>query len=366
MFKVIAAWFRRYFSDPEAVLLLVLLTVGTLVILTSGKILAPVLTAIVLAYLLDWLAKQLQRLHVPRMAAVLIVYFFFIGLLVLLLLVALPAMWQQALALFNELPVMITRTRDLLLVLPDAYPSYFSQEQVNEYIVMVREAYRTLDVGQVSRFLVTTSLSTIPGFITLVIYLILIPLLIFFFLKDRELITQWCNSFLPKKRHLISNVWGDMNAQLGNYIRGKVAEITIVGFVTYAVFSFMGLQYSPLLSLLVGLSVLIPYIGAAIVTLPIAVVGFFQWGLSSEFLYLMIAYAVIQALDGNVLVPLLFSEVVDLHPVAIIVAVVFFGGLWGFWGVFFAIPLAILVKVVLTAWPRQKGGPARTLVPSPK
>ena len=65
----------------------------------------------------------------------------------------------------------------------------------------------------------------------------------------------------------------------------------------------------------------------------------------------MLAYTIIQALDGNVLVPLLFSEAVNLHPVAIILAVLVFGGLWGFWGVFFSIPLATLVKGILYAWP---------------
>jgi putative permease len=64
----------------------------------------------------------------------------------------------------------------------------------------------------------------------------------------------------------------------------------------------------------------------------------------------MLAYGIIQALDGNIIVPLLFSEAVNLHPVTIIIAVIFFGGLWGFWGVFFAIPLATLVKAVINAW----------------
>ena len=72
---------------------------------------------------------------------------------------------------------------------------------------------------------------------------------------------------------------------------------------------------------------------------------------------MIIAYAVIQALDGNLLVPLLFSEVVNLHPVAIILAILFFGGLWGFWGIFFAIPLATFVKAVLNAWPRKTEDP---------
>jgi len=71
----------------------------------------------------------------------------------------------------------------------------------------------------------------------------------------------------------------------------------------------------------------------------------------------MTAYAIIHALDGNLLVPLLFSEVVNLHPVAIILAILVFGGLWGFWGVFFAIPLATVVKAVINAWPAKKEDP---------
>ena len=97
---------------------------------------------------------------------------------------------------------------------------------------------------------------------------------------------------------------------------------------------------------------LVPYIGAAVATIPIALIAFFQFGWGWEFGQVVIAYAIIQALDGNLLVPLLFSEVVNLHPVAIILAILFFGGLWGFWGIFFAIPLATFVKAVLNAWPR--------------
>ncbi len=103
----------------------------------------------------------------------------------------------------------------------------------------------------------------------------------------------------------------------------------------------------------VGISVLIPYVGAAVVTLPIAVVAYFQWGFNSDFAYVIIAYAIIQFFDGNLLVPLLFAEMVNLHPTAIITAVLFFGAVWGIWGVFFAIPLATLIHAVINAWPRN-------------
>ena len=190
-----------------------------------------------------------------------------------------------------------------------------------------------------------------PAVITVLVYLILVPLMIFFFLKDKKIVMEWVTNFLPKERHLVNEVWVEMDAQIGNYVRGKFNEILIVGAASYIAFVILGLNYAFLLAMIVGLSVLIPYIGAAIVTLPVALVGYFQWGLSSDFTWLMISYFVIQFLDGNVLVPILFSEAVNLHPLAIIVAILVFGGLWGFWGVFFAIPLATLVKALINVWP---------------
>jgi putative permease len=113
------------------------------------------------------------------------------------------------------------------------------------------------------------------------------------------------------------------------------------------------MNFSMVLSLMVGLSVLVPYVGVTVVFLPVALFAYFQWGLTTDFFYALIAYSVIQLLDGNLLAPLLLSEVVDLHPVAIIVAVLLCGGLWGIWGLFFAIPLATLAHAVLKALSKQ-------------
>ena len=168
------------------------------------------------------------------------------------------------------------------------------------------------------------------------------------------------SDLLPAERPVMRRIWGEMNQQMANYVRGKVVEIALVGATTYVVFALLGVDYAALLGLLVGLSVVIPYLGAAVVTVPVLAVGYFQWGWGGEFLTLFIAYLVIQFLDGNVLVPILFSEAVNLHPIAIILAVLLFGGIWGLWGVFFAIPLATLVKALYNAWPRTHAtvGPA--------
>ena len=161
------------------------------------------------------------------------------------------------------------------------------------------------------------------------------------------------SKFLPRNRKLTNRVATEMNQQISNYIRGKVTEILIIGAVSCVVFALLDLRYSVLLGVATGFSVLIPYIGAAAVTVPIFLVALFQWGFTPDLWYLMIAHGIIQAIDGNVLVPILFSEAVNLHPVAIIVSVLVFGGLWGFGGVF-AIPLATLVKAVWHALPEEE------------
>jgi putative permease len=220
-----------------------------------------------------------------------------------------------------------------------------SAEQISSVITLVND--KLIEWGQVA---LKASLNSISDIVALLIYLILVPLMVFFFLKDKTILFASVRSFLPKDRRMAKQVGNEMNQQIMNYIRGKVIEILIIGTASTIAFIALGLNYPVLLGVLVGLSVLVPYVGATIVTFPVLLVALFQFGTSVEFGYVMIAYGIIQALDGNLLVPLLFSEAVNLHPVTIIIAVILFGGLWGFWGVFFAIPLATLVKAVLNAW----------------
>lgn len=353
--QVITDWFRRYFSDPQVVFLAVALLVGFAVVLSMGYMLAPALASIVIAYLLEGLVSYLQRYGWPRLVAVLVVYVAFLVFVITLLFGVIPVVSRQVTDLVQQLPSMISSGLVFLGQLPERYPEVISPDQVQQVIGTIRAEITSFGQGVLS-----WSLASVVGFITLLVYVILVPLLVFFFLKDKELIIAWFMSYLPKHTRIAGTVWHDVDRQISNYVRGKFWEILIVWAATLIGFQVMGLNYAMLLALLVGLSVIIPYIGASVVTIPVLLVGWFQWGWSSEFAWMASVYFIIQALDGNVLVPLLFSEVVNLHPVAIIVAILVFGGLWGFWGVFFAIPLATLVQAILTAWPRTNG---QTLAP---
>ncbi len=355
MLNIVRSWIHKYFSDEEAIILFLLLVAGLAGVLLLGPYLKPVFAAVVIAYILQGLVAKLERLHVPHLVSVTLVFLVFVGLTLTFTLGLLPLVSRQTSALVQELPAMLANLKTWIRALPEAYPQFVSAELVDALIRQI-----TTDLTSTTQELLSFSLakiiSGIPALISFLIYAILVPILVFFFLKDREAIVRSLSALLPKQRTLMKQVWADANRQFANYIRGKVLEIFIVGGATYTAFAFLGLNYAALLSILVGLSVVIPYIGAAVVTIPVALIGAFQFGWTHDFFWVMALHLLIQGLDGNVLVPLLFSEVVNLHPVVIIIAVLLFGGLWGLWGVFFAIPLATLIKAIIKAWP-VKGTP---------
>ncbi len=347
--QLFVQWFKRTFSDPQLVVLLTLLVGGFVVVITMGDMLLPVLAALVIAYLLEGLVAPLQRLGMPRMVAVGIVFILFLIALGLILFGLLPLLSRQVSQLVQQLPSMVAKGQQVLMMLPEKYPELITAQQVQDVITALGG-----EVGTIGQKVLSWSLASVVGVITLLVYLVLLPLLVFFFLKDKEKIVDWIAHLLPEDRKIAVHVWKEVDKQISNYIRGKFIEIVIVWSATYVTFALFGLQYAMLLSVLVGLSVVIPYIGATVVTIPVVLVAWFQWGWSPEFGWLLAAYFAVQAIDGNVLVPLLFSEAVSLHPIAIIVAILVFGGFWGFWGVFFAIPLATLVNAVIQAWPTRR------------
>lgn len=348
MIEYIADWYKEKFSDPHVVSLTLFLVASFVLLYFFSDLMMPVIVAVVFAFLLEGLVQRFCKLGLKRNYAVVIVMLLFTGFGLLTLLGFIPVLWNQTSNLIQEVPHMIAEGNTFLLELPEQYPEIVQAEQIQTVIATVKD--KLLEWGQL---IVEVSINSISDVVALLIYLILVPLMVFFFLKDKTDMLTNANRFLPKESRLTSQVGKEMHQQIHNYIRGKVIEIIIIGVASTTAFILLDLRYSVLLGALVGLSVLVPYVGATVVTIPVLLVALFQWGISPEFGYVMLAYGIIQVIDGNILVPLLFSEAVNLHPVAIIIAVILFGGLWGFWGVFFAIPLATLVKAVINAWPES-------------
>ena len=353
MFQDISNWYNRKFATRDAAVFLIILIVGILVVNFFGQMLAPILASIVIAFLLETLVNFLCRYcKISRLLSLILVYTVFLAAVIVVFFVLLPLLINQFGELVKTAPVAIKGLKESFLHLAQKYPSVITSEQVNHAFTTI-SSIRVEKLAAIGKYLLQFSLSSLPSIFTLIIYVFLVPLLVLFFMKDKDVIIKWLINLLPNEKSGLQEVWMELKPQLANYVKGKTIEMLIMTIVTYIGFVIFNMNYALLLAVCVGLSVVIPYIGMVIVTIPILVIGLMQFGLTSTFAYMFIIYLVLQALDGNLLVPLLYSEAVNLHPVAVIAAVLIFGGVWGFWGLFFAIPLAALTNAALKMWTRH-------------
>lgn len=350
MFKFFKDWYDSHLTDPNQVALALIILSITIITYILLATVTPILIAIILAYMLEGLVKRFSHLYkIDRKYIVIGVYFFFLFISLLILLLLLPLMLEQLTLFIKSLPSILEKGKSLLLTFTSKEQGLLTEVQLSNLF-----ASMNAEISSLGGSIVTYSLSSAGGVFEVIIYMLLVPIIIFFLLYDKKLINEWFKKFFPEKLDLSKKAYAELDLKIGNYIRCKFIEILIVWFASTLFFTILGLNYSLLLGFLCGISVIIPYVGAVAVTIPIVFVSYFQWGTSPEFWYILIIHLLIQVIDGNVIVPILFSDAVNLHPLAILISILFFGTIWGIWGVFFAIPLAVLVNTLLNIWPKTE------------
>ncbi len=341
MQSLLNKFIQRFFSNEESVYFAILLVLSFLFIILFGNVLLPVIISIVIAFLLNGLMTTLLRINISKKLSLAITLIIFFGFYLSLFL-ALPSIGTEINNLLQNLPSIVSSFQQTLVEMNN----YFSKEDIDLIFANLSSQINTL---------LSSALGQLAGTVSLmfnaILYAIMIPLMVFFFLKDKHELLPIASFILPKENGFMQSVFSEMNDQLFNYVTGKFLEMLIISAASYALFAILGLPYAVLIAILVGLSVIIPIFGAILVTIPVVLIGLYEWGLSENFYWLLGFYLLIQILDGNVLVPILFSTRNNLHPAVIIIAILFFGGIWGFWGLFFAIPLATFIKAIINSWP---------------
>ena len=348
MYDYLKGFFRNYFYEEEQFAALFILIIAAVLLYFIGSTITPVFVSILVAYLLNGVMNFFEEKNYSKKISFYFTFTIFLAFYLFILL-SLPYVTGQIASLINELPAIVAFVESLFNDLMIRYPNFFTTEQVEE--IFASSASLIPSIAEQVLIQLNTSFSAIMNAL---IFLILTPILVFFFLKDKSEMLSYLTFFLPNKRSLLSKIWSDLNIQLFGYVRGKALEMLIVGSITSIAFLILEVNYSVILGILVGMSVLIPLFGAILVTIPVVAIGLFQWGLDTSFYIFLLVYFLIQILDGNVLFPLLMGNEVNLHPVLIILSILVFGGIWGFWGLLLAVPIATLIRAVFKVWPKKE------------
>lgn len=243
---------------------------------------------------------------------------------------------------------LIQKIKELTPKLPASYRDFITEQHIHEAFIFSKNALQ----NWLSPILTTKIAPFIMDTFSLLLYLIIVPIFTFYMLKDKDKWIEFGKKFLSPYEE-ISNFWYTINKQIGQYLNGNIIHIVISALVNGIAFGLFGLNNALILGIGVGLSVIIPYVGAIIITIPFLIISVIQFGFSADLVWLLAIYIVIQLLDSYLLTPLLFSETLNLDAFTILLSIMIFGGIWGFWGVVLAIPLATFIKTAFTMWPKN-------------
>lgn len=368
MINLLRQWYHRHFSAPGTVELALVLIGAFIVVYYFMWLVGPLVVALCLAYCLDWGVRLItRRSRLSRRWASAIVMGLFVGFVVGILVFIAPKILKQGNDFYQTLQQVSqtssvsadegfdaqvsARLYDFVERLPDPIPSMVSKDDVNSFVAKGR----TVILANITNIIKNQIMPSVVNTLSWLMYMVIVPIFMYLMLANKhELKQRYATYIMPSNKTLIHEFWPKINSQIEGYIRGKILHVLIITLVNTIAFMLLGVNYAFLLGFGVGLSVVIPYVGAIIISIPVLLVSFFQFGFSGYFGAVCAVYIIIQILDGNVLTPLLFSKAMNLDAFSILLAIFIFGGLWGFWGVFFSIPLATFIRTLFVYWPNSE------------
>jgi len=324
--------------------LAIALAIGGLFYVLS-PILAPFLAGAIFAYMLNPLVGRLAR-YMPRIVAVVLVLLFALALLVALALVILPLFIKELRLMSERLPAF------LAWVNQEAAP--WLKERFNINFQLDIETVKQMAGGVLAsnQDLVTGLLGSLKiggiALITFLVNVLLVPVVLFFLLRDWSLLLARVDSMIPRRLHARARSFlAEIDAVLAEFLRGQLIVMLVMSVYYSVALWLTDLEFWLPVGVITGLLVIIPYVGAFTGFLLGTVAALLQFGSMAGVAWVWLAFASGQALEGMAVTPLLVGKRIGLHPVAVIFALLAFGQLFGFFGVLLALPASAALLVAL-------------------
>ncbi|WP_341750375.1 AI-2E family transporter [Candidatus Tisiphia endosymbiont of Sialis lutaria] len=324
------------------------IVVGTIIVTLTliSNILMPFFIAGIISYILQPIIDNLSlRYKLSRTIVVSVISFLFFSIFAIVMVVLLPIIYQQTTLLISKIP---------------AYKDYLQ----TELIPVITTKFYSIDPdiadnikNSISNFvngifLLITGLANNIWHVTMVtinlfVLILLIPLILFYFLRDWLTMSENINLLLPLKgKKKILKILSTINTSLSAYIRGQLNVCLLLSIYYGVSLSILGVDLGLLLGVLSGFSIIIPFVGILISFSLTMIVSYFAFGMVSTLFYIIIIYLVGTIVEGYILSPKIIGDKIGLHPLWIIFAVLALGNIFGFLGILFAIPIASIVKVL--------------------
>lgn len=311
--------------------------------------LTPFVISGIIAYAFSPVIRKIMKItRLPRVWSVLILFLSGVFLMVFLFYALLPNVADELRKLGDQLP-------EFTMVLYNGFEDWYrhtlaSIDYLPDHPQEVMEFFN-LDVATITNFLFNSLgsvASHLGAFLSSLVYLVTIPVLTFYFMKDEETIGHFVKSSVPKvAQQWIFSMSRQVDQVLSGFIRGQLLVALFVGVTSGIALVLLGVEFAILIGILAGITNIIPYLGPIIGGVPAAIIAFLDS--PTKAFWVIIAFVVIQQTESSVVSPRIVGQRVGLHPTMIILALLIGGSLWGFVGLLIAVPLAAIVKVFVSA-----------------
>lgn len=324
-------------------LIIIFIAFGWVVLSYIAKVLAPVLAALGIAYLLSPVLDRLVHMGLSRAVGAALLLVSFLGLIVAGIAAAIPAIATQVAEFTDDLPRLVANLQDWLrgtfgIELPEDWKQYLSQENVE----------KTLGAAGPLGKLATQALGSVFAFLGTIAELLLVPVFAFYFLVDwPNMLRRIEHMIPPRKRRAVREVVRDVDAVVAGWVRGQ-GIVTSILAVLYAVgFWIVGMPLSVPIGLVVGALTVIPFVGTFVGAGLAGIVTIADGGSLHTLGMVGGVIVVLHLLEAGVLTPKIVGHRVGLSETGALFAVVAGGKLLGFVGVVLAVPIAATVAVLV-------------------
>jgi predicted PurR-regulated permease PerM len=316
-----------------------------------GNVILPIILAVIIYYLLRPILGLLEKIKIPRIWGILIIFLLLIGLVTLLVFLVFPFLKSQSIRLVEEIPfyfMQLIESLDGFLRSSAIFSDYYLQMETD--ITTVLNDLPT-EIGQFFQSTLTgiaTGISSLIGVLTsFILAIVTVPFIVFYLLKDGEKLPKYVMKlFPPRMRDDLQAVFTGIDKQISSYIQGQILVSICIGFMIFIGFSIIGMDYALLFGVIAMVTSVVPYLGPVIAVTPAAVIAL----VTSPFMLIKLAvvWTVVQLVEGKFISPQIMGKSLHVHPITIIFALITSGSLFGVPGVILGIPGYAILKVIVS------------------
>ncbi len=307
---------------------------------TLITVLFPFIASFIIAYLLNPLLEFICKKNISRSAGILIIYLGFFLTLALLSINVIPSLMGEMQKLLVKVPLYSSQIQQFIVEMQQDYHRFNLPDSIRSVVDANIDQFQVLIID-----LLETFTDSVINLFSHIFLLVLIPLLVFYILKDIENIKSSIYRMIPHKhRGRVRAAAEDIDKTLGAYVRGQIFISVFVASMVYVGLLLLGVEFAVLLAIINGITNVIPYFGPIIGAIPAFSIALLESPLLALKVILMIT--IVQQVESHVLTPTVFGKNLGLHPVIVILSLLFGGSLFGLLGLIFAVPVVAVIKVL--------------------